>query len=108
MKYVLAILCTLLITNGFAQKRKEAQTQLQVAHKAMIKADSIARRAYANDLAYRSQIALEKGKLNAAYRLAEFAYHYVDDRNLNVTGALVQALYHNDEIDQVPLAWGYD
>ncbi|HMX40431.1 MAG TPA: hypothetical protein PKD78_08890, partial [Saprospiraceae bacterium] len=52
------------------------------------------RRAYANDLAYKSRIALQGGDHTTAFRLAEFAHRYVDDDNPKVTDALVQALYY--------------
>jgi len=80
-----------------------------------LRADSIsetarrqALRAYANDLAYKSQIALERGDRTTAFRLAEFAHRYVDDDNLNVTRALCDALYYNDrpaDPTHPPLPW---
>ncbi len=61
--------------------------------------------AYANDLAYKSTIALRDGDRTTAFRLAEFAHRYVDDDNLNVTNALVQALYYNENPAHLPLPW---
>jgi hypothetical protein len=62
-------------------------------------ADSTALRAYANDLAYKSQIALRDGDRTTAFRLAEFAHRYVQEGNPAVTRALVEALYYNDHPD---------
>ncbi len=55
--------------------------------------------AYASDLAYKSTIALRDGDRNAAFRLAEFAHRYIEAGNPNVTRALVEALYYNDNPD---------
>lgn len=52
--------------------------------------------AYANDLAYKSQLALRDGDRNTAFRLAEFACRYADSTNVNVVRALMEALYYND------------
>ena len=57
------------------------------------------RLAYANDIAYKSQIALRDGDRTAAFRLAAFAHHYVEADNLNVVRALVEAYYYNDHPD---------
>lgn len=62
-------------------------------------AEKRARENYANDLAYKSQIALERGDRTSAFRLAEFAFRYVDTVNNNVTRALLEALYFNDGTD---------
>jgi WD40 repeat protein len=69
--------------------------------KAKNKSDSIAelnRRqsltAYANDLAYKSQIALRDGDRAAAFRLAEFAHQFVDKDNPNVLRSIVNSLYY--------------
>lgn len=85
---------------------RKAEMSAAAAKKARIRADSIAdaaqraaQRAYANDIAYKSQIALKDGDRTTAYRLAEFAHRYVDNDNLNVTHALVEALYYNDVPD---------
>ncbi len=61
--------------------------------------------AYANDLAYKSQIALERGDRTTAFRLAEFAHRYVVEGSGNVTRALVEALYYNDVTDHAHLPW---
>ena len=62
--------------------------------------------AYANDLAYKSSIALQEGHRTVAFRLAEWAFKYVDPANAHVMRALVEALYHNDLPDnKKPLAW---
>jgi dipeptidyl aminopeptidase/acylaminoacyl peptidase len=95
-------------TRATARANREADA----ARRASARADSIAeanlraaRRAYANDMAYKSQIALQKGDRAAAYRLAEFAHRYVDDDNPQVTRALVEALYYNDDPAHPPLPW---
>ncbi|MEO6038923.1 MAG: hypothetical protein ABIQ93_10960, partial [Saprospiraceae bacterium] len=59
-------------------------------------ADSTAWTAYANDLAYKSAIALQAGDRNTAFRLAEFAHRYVEADNPGVLQALLDALYHQD------------
>jgi len=72
-----------------AQKAKvQADNSAKVAQTASAKSDSTAnaaqraaRRAYANDLAYKSQIALKDGDRTSAYRLAEFAHRF--DRRAN-------------------------
>jgi WD domain, G-beta repeat len=63
------------------------------------------RAAYANDLVYKSQTALRDGDRTTAFRLAEFAHRYVDDDNPNVTRALCDALYYNDNPNHSPLPW---
>ena len=96
-----------IFTNDIAKKYKNAKYQAQIAKKATARADSVARRIYANDLAYKSQTALKEGDRNSAYRLAEFAHRYVDDNNLHVTQALVDALY-NERVDKASLNWSLD
>jgi WD40 repeat protein len=88
-------------------KTREAIAEKQRADSTATAAQRAARRAYANDLAYKSQIALRDGDRTAAFRLAEFAHRYVDDDNLQVTRALVEALYYNDKPDPTrpPLSW---
>ncbi len=68
------------------------------------------RHAYANDLAFKSQIALRDGDRTAAFRLAEFAREYVEADNPNVVHALVEALYYNDHPDSSGhrLPWNYN
>jgi len=80
-----------LVVAGIAAQRDNAEKQKLTA--------------YANDLAYKSQIALRDGDRTTAFRLAEFAHRYVDDDNLQVTSALCYALYYNDNPDQLPLPW---
>ena len=64
-----------------------------------------ARRYYANDLANKSQIALHKGDRTVAFRIAELAYRYVDNKNVNVLNALLDAVYHNDNPSKLPIPW---
>ena len=66
-------------------------------------AEQATRTAYANDLAYKSEIALKDGDRNTSFRLAEFAHRYVDSTNTNVVRALVEALYYNDNPKHSPL-----
>jgi len=88
---------------GIAQKQTAiAQEQSAVANSEREKAETEARRIYANDLAFKSTIALRDGDRTAAYRLAEFAYQYVDDDNIQVIIALTNALYHTN------LPWSFD
>jgi WD40 repeat protein len=87
------------------QKTREAIVEKERADSTATAAQRAARRAYANDLAYKSQIALRDGDRTTAYRLAEFAHRYVDDDNLQVTNAFVQALYYNDHPNRPPLPW---
>jgi WD40 repeat protein len=70
------------------QAKREAESQKNMA----IKNE---KRAIANDLAYKSQVALLYGDRTTAYRLAEFAHCYVDDDNLQVARALMNALESN-------------
>jgi WD40 repeat protein len=82
------------------RKRAEEQTK---------KAEAEARRIYANDIAFKSQVALRDGDRTTAFRLAEMAYRYVDDDNDNVTRAFVAALYYNDHADTThQLPWVTD
>ena len=70
------------------------------ADKAKRQAEQTARSAYANDLAYKSTIALERGDRNAAFRLAEFAYRYVDATdNPTIVNALAKSFYYNEHPD---------
>lgn len=49
---------------------------------------------YANDLAYKSSVALEQGDQNTAFRLAEFAHLYSQANNQKVVQALLAAQYY--------------
>ncbi len=66
-------------------------------------ADSTALNAYANDLAYKSQIALRDGQRTEAFQIACIAYRYVEAENPKVTRALIEALYYNDVPSHSPL-----
>ncbi|MDX2070880.1 MAG: WD40 repeat domain-containing protein [Haliscomenobacter sp.] len=61
--------------------------------------------AYANDLAYKSQIALRAGDRTTAFQIACFAHRYVEEGNGNITRALVEALYYNDMPTHSSLPW---
>ncbi|MFN0217004.1 MAG: WD40 repeat domain-containing protein, partial [Saprospiraceae bacterium] len=86
--------------------KKVAEVARKIAIREKAKADSTAsaaliaaRRAYANDLAYKSTIALRDGDRNTAFRLAEFAHRYVEADNPKVVQALIDALYYFDNPD---------
>lgn len=67
------------------------------------------RRAFANDIAYKSKIALRSGDRTSAFRLAGFAHRYVDKDNPNVLYALMEAAYYNDHTDTTHrLPWNYN
>ncbi len=69
-------------------------------------ADSLAWNVYANDLAFKSQTVLRDGDLTSAFRLADFAYRFVDSSNIAVRQSLYDILYRNDLADTVnPLFW---
>jgi len=53
-------------------------------------------RVLANDLSYKAEIILGKGDRNTAFRLAQFAFLYVDSNNYNATEVVHKALYYND------------
>jgi len=80
-----------LVIAGIAAQRDKAEKQKLTA--------------YANDLVYKSQIALRDSDRTTAFRLAEFAHRYVDDDDLQVTRALFDALYYNDNPAHSPLLW---
>lgn len=61
--------------------------------------DRLRLQAYANDLSYKSNTALRDGDRNTAFRLAEFAYRYVDSTNTNVLASMMNAVYYNDHPD---------
>ncbi len=92
-------------TREAKREAERAKNATDLAQKNATRSDSIARRAYADDLAYKSTIALRDGDRTSAFRLAEFAHRYVDDANLNVTNALVQAIYYNEDPTHSFLPW---
>jgi hypothetical protein len=67
------------------------------------KSDSTAPATYADDLAFKSSVVLERGDRATAFRLAEFAHRYVDGDNIHVIRALAEALYYNDKPSRAPL-----
>ncbi len=74
-------------------------------------AERARRHAYANDIAYKSQIALRDGDRTSAFQLATFAQRYVEADNLHVQRALSAALYYNDYPDdpeRLRLPWNTD
>lgn len=99
-------------TREAKREAERAKNATDLAEKNAARSDSIAteaaraaRRAYANDLAYKSTIALERGDRVAAFRLAEFAHRYVDEDNSNITNALAQVIYYNENAAHPPLPW---
>lgn len=99
----------------FGRQRKSEQAAKEMAEKRRVEADSTAAAAqhaaltaYANDLAYKSQIAIERGDRTTAFRLAEFAHRYLDADNHNVIRALLEAFCYNDHPDKTHrLPWNY-
>jgi len=87
-------------------ERQAAIRNAEEARRQQQKAEAEARRIYANDLAFKSQTALQNGDLNTAFRLTEFACRYVDTSNLNVLQALVDAVHHgnNNNLPFLPRA----
>jgi dipeptidyl aminopeptidase/acylaminoacyl peptidase len=81
------------------KNEREAKKQTKIAQTEREKAEAEARRIYANDLAFKSQIALREGDRTTAFRLAEMAGRYVEEGNPNVMQALVESLYYNDHLD---------
>jgi hypothetical protein len=87
------------------QKRSEqkatlkAKAEKEKADSTATAAERAARRAYADDLAYKSTIALRDGDRNTAFRLAEFAHRYVEADNPKAVQALINALYYYDNPD---------
>jgi WD40 repeat protein len=86
-------------------KTKEVEQQQQRVDSTARVAQMLARRSYANDLASKSKLALQEGDRTTAFRLAEFAYHYVDSTNIRLTAAMVDAIYYNDNNVEKPLPW---
>lgn len=94
------------LQRGIAISQKQiAEKQTKIAKEAKLKAELESRRIYANDLSYKSQVALRNGDRTIAYRLAEFAYKYVDNNNYNVINALIQSIYYNDDPNNSPIPW---
>lgn len=88
--------------------KKETQSALIKAENAKEYSDSIAfaakqaaKQAYANELAYRSQIALEQKDRVTAFKLAEFGYNYVDETNKNINQAYWNAAYYNNIYENI-------
>jgi WD40 repeat protein len=85
--------------------RLTAEEARREAEKERKKAMQLALAAYAQDLAYKSKIALRDGDRTVALRLALFANLYVDANNPKVKEAFMSAFYHNDKPNQEPLPW---
>lgn len=100
------------------QKEKDAADErvdalFEQIDRLRFRADSIAETnrkqaltAYANDLAYKSTIAMESGDRSTAYNLAAFACQYVIEDNTNVIRALMGAIYPNNQKSVIP--WNYN
>ena len=93
-------------TREITRKYEEAERERIRANKKAFEADSIAKvnkkqalTAYANELASQSQLALRNGNRTTAFRLAEFAYNFLDQDNLNVKRVLAETLYFNEHPD---------
>lgn len=83
------------------EKTREAIAEKERADSTATVAQRAARRAYANDLAYKSQIALERGDRTVAYRLVEFAQRYIDDDNSNVDQRISEVLNFRDTTTKI-------
>ena len=82
------------------RRSTEADSMTLVAFRAVdhlrIEAERGRRTLWANDLVNKSSAALAGGDRNAAFRLAEFACRFADEKNPGVINALMSALYYND------------
>lgn len=85
------------LKNEADQANQNAQIEKEKAYKQALTT-------YANDLAYKSKIALKEGDLNTAFRLAEFAYRYGDAENPQVIQALLEAYTYNVNPSDPPLS----
>ena len=83
----------------------EAKRQTKIADSVALANRRQAINAYANDLAYKSQIALRSGDRTIAFQLAQFASLYVEPEHLNCTKSFLEALYHNDNPANKKLYW---
>lgn len=80
------------------EARRIAEFEKSNALSEKARAEKQALTAYANDLAYKSKIVFKDGDLNTAFRLAEFAFRYIDGSNNNVQQSLIDAFYFNDDM----------
>lgn len=82
------------------------KTALAEAEKRRLESEAATRHALANDIAFRAQTALRDGDRTTAFRLAEFAWKYVEHGNLRAQQAIVDVFYQNDKAsDKCPLPW---
>jgi len=83
--------------NALVQVEQEKQKALA----AQEKAEARARRALANELAFKGDIALREGDRTTAFRLAEFAYRYIEPQNNNAARIIHDAHYYNDHPERL-------
>lgn len=69
------------------KERKRAQEQTKIA-------EAEIRTVVANDLVFKSQIAISNGDRSTAFRLVQFAYNYVDSCNSNVIKTALNCIYN--------------
>jgi WD40 repeat protein len=84
------------------KQRVRAEDQTKIAQSEKEKAEAEARRIYANDLAFKSRIALREGDRTTAIRLAEFSLNFVEEDNFNIINTLIQATYWGNNTSHSP------
>lgn len=108
----------LMFTNEISAKyidanaqRDSAEIERNKSETARIAADSsaslairIALKSYSNDLAANSAVVLKAGNRTLAYKIAEFAYKYVDKNNERVLKSYINAKYY-DNSKTNPIPW---
>lgn len=94
------------------RKTREADAATKLAKSNALRSDSLAkaavmasRKAFAEDLAFKSFIVLRDKDRTTAFRLAEFACRYVDSSNVSALEALVESVYYNDNPQNRALPW---
>lgn len=87
------------------EARKTAESALNEVKKQRTIAEQLVLTAYANDLAFKSKIALRDGDRTLALRLALFAIQLVNPGNMKAREAFFEAFYHNEQPNELPLPW---
>ncbi len=94
------------LRNDAKKALDETEKALKEAEKRRLESDAATRHANANDLAFRAQTALRDGDRTTAFRLAEFAWKFVEHGNLRARQAISDVFYQNDRTsDKCPLPW---
>lgn len=76
---------------------KEALDNYGKAVNARARAEEEKAKAIANRIAYAGQLALQKGDLSTAFRIAEFVYAYLDSANTAAHQLLLDSYYYNED-----------